>query len=219
LYYFPDKDNAKQAPKVVDSNNSVQAPPQLANSKPPGPGPVTSTGPVRTEQQQIQLIQQLSQKYEEVIAQAFCYYSQDIEIDNDVSGVEPVVEQKQAMTSPQNQVLQNEPIKQANGPAANQEVPQLAEDEEEVFPLMYCAQELEVDGPDEYLPGYSAESTKAVTKAVSENKDDKALKAAELERQQKQADLEKQQRRVEIEKQQEKERALEQQRQQKQAEL
>jgi len=227
FYYFPDKDNAKQAPKAADSNSSVQAPAQLANSN---KAPAPSQG--RSEQQQIQLIQQLSQKYEEVIAQAFCYYSQDIEVDNDVSEVEPVVEQRQNMTSPQNQVIKNEPIKQANGPATNQDVPQLAEDEEELFPLMYCAQELEVDGPDEYLPVENAESSKAINKGVLENKDERALKAAEVEKQQKLAEQEKervleqqrQQKQAELEKQQrqaqqEKERAMEQQRQQKQAEL
>lgn len=187
-YYFPDKDTSKMSNNSNVSQGASQGGAQGAAQT----GKTQTQAPVRTEQQLIQLIQKLSQHYEPVIEQAFCYYSQELEVDEEGSSVVEPVEKSQGMKSPTNQIPapaqnQNEVLKQTNGPAVvNQGQQQVQEEDEEVFPLMYNAQELEVDGADEYLPGYG-ESAK-VNKPV-ENKDDKALKAAELEKQQKAAAL------------------------------
>ena len=190
-YYFPDKDASRMSNNSNVSQGASQGATQGAAQGAAQTGKTTTQAPVRTEQQLIQLIQKLSQHYEPVIEQAFCYYSQELEVDEDASSsvIEPVEKSQQPMRSYTNQIPapaqdQTEVLKQqSNGPAAEQQQgqQQAPEEDEEVFPLMYNAQELEVDGADEYLPGYG-EAAKA-NKPV-ENKDDKA---AELERQQKAA--------------------------------
>ena len=106
-----------------------------------------------TDQRVLAIIDKLRKNFEN-LEQEFYYNAQDLEEDPDFPDKSPVVnvnQQKAPVTQ-----LQSQPQAQVQvqNPAQSQsQVQQSVPPEEELLPLMYNAQDLEVDGPDEYLYG------------------------------------------------------------------
>ena len=148
-FFFPNKDNKDAKPEPS------------AQSGQSGPA---------NDQRILAIIDKLRKNFE-ALEQEFYYNAQDIEEDpdfpdkaatantNSVQQKAPVA-QTQNQQQPQAQVQNQNNQNQVQSQGQKQQVQPVQPPEEEILPLMYNAQELEVDGPDESL--YSNEEVSSV---------------------------------------------------------